>query len=540
MKERLAQLRAWMESREDEHLEFKEAKARFDFEELVKYCCALANERSGRIILGVTDKRPRRVVGTDAFRTLERTTAGLVERLHLRVEAEELAHPDGRVVLFHVPSRPVGMPVQYKGAYWMRGGDGLVPMTPDLLQRIFAEAQPDFSAQQCPGVRLEDLDPVAIDVFRRRWAEKSRRPELTDVPTGRLLEDAELLVSGAITYAGLILLGTRQALSRHLAQAEVIFEYRADEAAVEYQQRKEHREGFLLFHDDLWNMVNLRNTVFSYQEGLFRRDIAAFNEAAVREAILNAVSHRNYRLAGSTFVRQWPTKIEIVSPGGFPPEITPETILFRQSPRNRRIAEALARCGLVERSGQGADRMFQAALREGKLPPDFSRSDAYQVALILHGTVQDEAFVRFLERLGAETQRSLSVEDLVVLDAIRRGQRSPEALRDRLPELLAMGAIERIGRQRVMLANRFYVLKGRPGEYTRRRGLDRETKKALLLRHIQASGEDGAPFEEFTQVLPAAPRNELKVLLRELKVERQIHVRGKTRAARWYVGREAT
>jgi ATP-dependent DNA helicase RecG len=184
--------------------------------------------------------------------------------------------------------------------------------------------------------------------------------------------------------------------------------------------------------------------------------------------------------------------------------------------------------------------MFQAALREGKLPPDFSRSDAYQVALILHGTVQDEAFVRFLERLGAETQRSLSVEDLVVLDAIRRGQRSPEALRDRLPELLAMGAIERIGRQRVMLANRFYVLKGRPGEYTRRRGLDRETKKALLLRHIQASGEDGAPFEEFTQVLPAAPRNELKVLLRELKVERQIHVRGKTRAARWYVGREAT
>ena len=79
-----------MESREGEHLEFKEAKARFDFEELVKYCCALANERGGRIVLGVTDKRPRRVVGTAAFRTLERTTAGLVDRLHLTWRSRSL------------------------------------------------------------------------------------------------------------------------------------------------------------------------------------------------------------------------------------------------------------------------------------------------------------------------------------------------------------------------------------------------------------------------------------------------------------------
>lgn len=539
MKERLEQLRRWMEEREDEHLEFKEAKARFDFEELVKYCCALANERGGRVIFGVTDKRPRRVVGTNAFQALERTTAGLVERLHLRVEVEEFTHPDGRVVIFHVPSRPVGMPIQYKGAYWMRGGDGLVPMTPDMLQRIFAEAQPDFSAQVCPGSRPEDLDPAAVAVFRTRWAEKGRRPELLESPVARLLEDAELLVDGAVTYAALVLLGTRQALGRHLAQAEIVFEYRADEAAIEYQQRKEYRQAFLLFHDDLWSTVNLRNPIFSYQEGLFRRDIPAFNEGAVREAILNAVSHRDYRLAGSTFIRQWPARIEIVSPGGFPPEITPENILFRQSPRNRRIAEALARCGLVERSGQGADRMFQAALREGKLPPDFGKSDAYQVALTLHGTVQDEAFVRFVERVGAETQHSLSVEDLVLLHAILREQHAPKPFANRLPDLLAIGAVERLGRDRFMLAKRFYVLKGRPGEYTRQRGLDRETNKTLLLRHIEESGENGAPFEELSQVLPSASRNELKVLLRELKAEGRAHVRGTTRSARWYVGPEA-
>jgi ATP-dependent DNA helicase RecG len=187
MKALLEQLDQWLRAPEDEHLEFKEAKSRYDFEELVKYCCALANERGGRMILGVTDRRPRRIVGTGAFENLERTKKGLVERLHIRIEAEGLQHPDGRVLVFHVPSRPVGMPIQYQGAYWMRAGGSLTPMTPDMLQRVFAESQPDFSAETCSGATLEDTDPRAVEVFRAQWAAKGRRADLSDVPQGRLL-----------------------------------------------------------------------------------------------------------------------------------------------------------------------------------------------------------------------------------------------------------------------------------------------------------------------------------------------------------------
>ena len=151
----LDKLREWMEGKEDEHLEFKEAKNRFDFEELVKYCAAIANERGGKMILGVTNKRPRRVIGSRAFENLERTKAGLTERLHLRFEIDEVLHPDGRVLIFYIPSRPIGMPIQYKGAYWMRTGEGLVPMTPDRLKRIFEEAGPDFSAEICLGRYME-------------------------------------------------------------------------------------------------------------------------------------------------------------------------------------------------------------------------------------------------------------------------------------------------------------------------------------------------------------------------------------------------
>jgi ATP-dependent DNA helicase RecG len=532
----LDQLVELLARKEDEHLELKEAKNHFDFEKLVKYCAALANEGGGRIILGVTDKRPRRVVGTQAFQNLERTKAGLVDKLRLRIDADVIDHPDGRVIVFDVPPRPVGFPIQYKGAYWMRGGEDLVPMTQDMLQRIFAESQPDFSAELCRAATLSDLDTRAIARFRAKWIEKSRRADLRRMPADRLLEDAELTVDGAITFAALILLGTRRALGRHLGQAEVVFEYRSDDAAIGYQQRKEYREGFLLFEESLWETINLRNDLFSLQDGLFRREIPAFNESAVREAILNAVSHRDYRLAGSTFVKQFNQRLQIDSPGGFPAGVSPENILERQSPRNRRLADALARCGLVERSGQGADRMFSAAVSEGKLPPDFSRSDEYLVSVTLHGQVQDEDFLRFLERLGGETQRGLSLDDLIVLDAVHREARLPERVRARIPHLVALGAVERVSKTKLVLSKRFYVSRGRPGEYTRRKGLDRETRKALLVKHIESAGDQGAPLEELSQVLPEASRNELKVLLRELKQEGLAHTRGVKRGARWHIG----
>lgn len=537
MSELLDQLAAWMAASEDEHLEFKEAKNRFDFEELVKYCCAMANEGGGHIVLGVADKKPRRVVGSRAFEEFQRTKLGIIERLRLRIDAWEVTHVDGRVLVFQVPTRPRGVPIQYNGAYWMRGGESLVPMTPDMLKRIFDESQPDFSAEICAGAEFTDLDERAVETFRTRWAAKARRTDLEQFSVEQLLIDADLYSKGrGITYAALILFATEKAMARLLGQAEVVFEYRSDPTSVPYQQRAEFRCGILSFLDDVWGLINSRNEVYSLRDGPFRREIPAHNEDAVREAILNAVCHRDYRLFGPVFVRQNPRSLEVQSPGGFPIDVDASNILFRQSPRNRRLAEALARCGLVERSGQGADRMFKAAYESGKLPPDFSASGGESVTVVLHGVVQDEVFVTFLERIAAEKGVRFSVADLVVLDAVNRDLDIPEQVRARLTDLLASGAIERIDRNKLVLSRSFYVLKGRAGEYTRRAGLDRETRKELLLKHIAGTGDKGAPFDELSQVLPNASRNELKVLLREIKDAGRAHTRGTTRSARWHAG----
>ena len=203
------QLEEWLNAREDEHLEFKEAKNNFHFEKLVKYCAALANEGGGSIVLGVTDTRPRRVVGSTVFDQLERTKAGLAERLRLRVEAAELQHPDGRVLVFTAPARPIGVPIAAEGAYWMRAGEDLAPMTADMLRRILNEGGPDFSAEICRNATINDLDPNASDVLRTRWHQRTSNDAILQLSAEQLLRDAELVTEAGVTYAALILMGTR-------------------------------------------------------------------------------------------------------------------------------------------------------------------------------------------------------------------------------------------------------------------------------------------------------------------------------------------
>ena len=531
------ELQSWMNTREDEHLEFKEAKNNFDFETLVKYCVALANEKGGKMLLGITDKPPRKVVGSQAFPDIERTKAGLIDRLRLRIDAEEIQHPAGRVLVFQVPPRPIGMPIQYKGAYWMRGGEALMPMTPDLLKRIFAETRTDFSAEICTPAQLMDLDPTAVEILRRLWQRKSPGLDISTRPVKQLLSDAELVVDDQVTYAALILLGKREALGKYLAQAEIIFEYRPNEVPGPAAARREFRQGFLSVLDEIWQLINLRNDLQPFQQGLFVWDVPTFNERVVREAVLNAVSHRDYQHGGSVFIRQYPRRIEMVSPGGFPSGITPDNILRQQNPRNRRIAEVLGKCGLVERAGQGFDLIFRECIRQSKPLPDFSHTDAHSVCLTLHGEVQDPEFLRFLEEIGQERVAIFGTDDFLVVDLVHREQLVPNYLKSRVDHLLEQGIIERVGRGRsvrLLLSRRFYRHLGKAGTYTRKRGLDRETNKTLLLKHIQDNGEEGSRLQELMQVLPALSRAQVQKLLQSLKLEGYIHKIGVTRGARWY------
>ena len=533
------QFQAMLSAAEGTRLEFKEAKGTYPLEDLANYCVALANEGGGKMVLGVTDKRPRNIVGTQAFEEPGNAEYQLHQVLHHRIPVEEYFHEGCRVVIIHVPSRLPGTAWQYKGAYKKRAGQALVAMGEAELKAIFAETGPDFTAELIPGADFRDLQTEAVLEFRKRWHRRNPSLKLDTMLPEQVLADAELTVDGSITYAALILLGRPSAITRHLAQSELIFEYRSSEAAGPAADREEYREPFLLYYERLWNKINLRNDRQSYQDDFFRYDIPTFDETSIREAVLNAICHRDYRAGGSVFIRQYSRRLEIVSPGGFPPGITPENIADQQNPRNRRLAEALNRCGFIERSGQGVNLMIEQAVRQTKPLPDFSRSAAHEVFLTLSGTVQNPAFLRFIERLGADALSRFQTLDFITLDALSHERQLTEAMKSRLPDLIEAGAVESKGQgkgKHLFLSRELYVEMGKPGVHTRRQGLDHETNKELLLKHLKSCGPDGAQISELEQVLPANSRRSIQRLLNELKTEGRIRLEGIRELSRWVAG----
>ena len=167
------QFEKFLSEPEGTRLEFKSARTSYEFDKLVNYCVALANECGGTMILGVTDKRPRNVVGTSAFPEPGETEASLHRVFSRRIPIEEYHHGAKRVLIVHVPSRLPGTAWQHDGKYLKRAGDALVPMGDQELRAIFSEAGPDFSAETC-GASLADLSTDSIAEFRRRWARKTR------------------------------------------------------------------------------------------------------------------------------------------------------------------------------------------------------------------------------------------------------------------------------------------------------------------------------------------------------------------------------
>lgn len=516
---------------EDEHCEFKEWKTKDDFDGLTKYACALANEGGGRIVLGVADQRPRKIVGTQIWPQIEVTRKSLNQRIHLTTHWEEFQANEGRVLVITVPRHAYGLPAAWDGRSWMRNNDSLVPLSEARRKSIWEEIGRDYSSETCPGLTIGDLNPAALDAFRRAWviSLRARREDsgqrdaerIEGLGHEQLLRDTELLLpDGTLVNAALILFGSRQAVRRHLAQAELVYEFRNTPASGPADLRLEFQEGFFAWQDLLWQQVNepSRNPRQSFQSGLFVRQLPSFAERPVREALLNAVCHRDYLLGNSIFIHHAPTTLTIESPGGLLPQVTVETLLDRQAPRNRRLAEVFQRCGMVERSGQGMNLIFEDAITSAKQLPT-PEASPFQFKLTLHGVVQDPAFLAYLERVGQEKMRLYGTAHLLVLDSVRRDVLLPEGLKPLADRLVTDGLLERVSRgrgARLILSRTFASAIGESAAYTRRKGLDQDEGKLLLHKHLVHKKDQGAPLEELAQVLPSKSKRQIQHLLRLL------------------------
>ncbi len=155
--------------RQGESLEFKEAKNNFDRAKLFKYVVALANEGGGHLVLGMTDKKPREVVGTSAFRNTQDLKSDVRDNTGLSIQVFEKLISEKRLLVIRAPSRPNGTAYNYKGAYFMRCGSELVPMSEDRLREIFSESRSWDAETLREGLSAaevcEELDLEALHRF---------------------------------------------------------------------------------------------------------------------------------------------------------------------------------------------------------------------------------------------------------------------------------------------------------------------------------------------------------------------------------------
>lgn len=462
---------------------------------ILGYVVALCNEGGGYLVLGLEDAYPHKVIGTKQnLGSLGELESKIYSELGIRPFIYELFDNDGhRVVVIDVPPRPAGKVYAFEDVELMRVGEDLVPMDLRTLFAILQEEEPDFSQMICEKVSINDLDVGAIRILKEKYARKQNNPAFMSLSNQHALSDLKLVVDGKVTNAAVLLVGKEEVIDMYFPQAKVMHEYRNIEGQERFDQRVSFGQPFYLLIDKLWSAINARNGNVSVQEGPYLFDIPFFNEQVIREVVNNAFAHRNYRISSEIVIKQYPNKLSVISPGGFPLGVTIDNILTVSStPRNRLLADVLAKTGIVERSGQGIDIIFRQTLSEGKQKPDYSKTDDYQVTAILSSTVKEPAFAIFIQSIQQELpeNQKLSVFDILTFCDIREGRQPRD--KEIVKRLYHLGYLEKRGRTnavKFILPRRYYEIAGNMTEYSKLIDWDDEQIWAVLFPYLIKYGK---------------------------------------------------
>jgi ATP-dependent DNA helicase RecG len=314
--------------------------------------------------------------------------------------------------------------LKFEGVPLMRVGESLRNMSDEEMFAILSEKEPDFSAMICPALNLEDIDEAAIGILKKKYALKQNNPAFLNLKNEQILSDLKLLVSGGLTNASLILVGKEEAIKKYLPNAQINIEYRQTHSQTHFDKREVFLQPLFIAIDNIWNTVNARNRDNKINEGPYKFDLPFFNQEVIREAVLNAIAHRDYSISSEIVIKQYPDRITTINPGGFPKGVTKENLITVSStPRSRLLTEILEKTGLVERSGQGVDKIYRITISEGKPLPDYSKTDFFQVELTVTGEVIDKAFAAFItnEQSQRDKEDLLGTFEILLLYKIKEG-----------------------------------------------------------------------------------------------------------------------
>lgn len=543
--------------RESLTVEFKSDRSKLPDRELIEALVCLANAEGGELWLGVEDDGTPS--GLHAEHRLLEGLAGMVAARtspSLNVQAEAVEMKGVSVARIYV-SKAQGEVATTSGVYLRRrlkhdGTPECVAMLPhERSSRASSFGLLDVSAQPVAGATLADLDPLERERLRQAVQQYGGDRVLLELDD-EALDGALLLTvrqpdgSRVPTLTGLLLVGRETSIRQLVPTHEFAFQVLAQQAVRFNEFRR-----FPLLKALDWLETNFRpyNPEEELQVGLFRVPVPKVDLGAFREAVANALVHRDYHGRGAVHVRLEDDALVISNPGGLVDGVTLANLLVTEPrPRNPALADAMKRIGVVERSGRGVDKIFRGMLKFGRPAPDYSYTNAQSVVLRLPTAEADLDFRRLVVEHERATHAELPIDSLIALAALRESkrvttdelavliQRDATSAKRTLEALTEAGLVEAHGSTRgrsYTLSASLYQAAGDKAAYTRQAGFAPIQHEQMVLNYVQQHGQIKRAE---VMGLCRVSTDQAAKLLKKLKDRGAIVQSGKNRGATYTLG----
>lgn len=519
---------------EHEGLDFKESA-----NHLTDALAAMSMTDGGVLALGVSDDRVVKGCSLDQ-KTFDRVSRA-AHSCNVAVDTKEIAVAETTVTLIGVPDVRGRIITTPDGRLLRRVGSDNQPLVGDALAR-FVRQREERSAEE-EGVLGFPVQEIEVELVNRALAGDGR-PRTTRRSLMRALTDLGLArpadppLDPHLTRAAVLLFAKDPTSVLPGAVVQIVRRVGVGPGPGAVSERTELTGPLPRLVEDVLNRVDQLTSRYEAVVGSHRESFPEYPRPVLREAILNALAHRDYGLSGATVdVTIWDDRIEVQSPGSLPGHITADNMRSEHYSRNRRLMRVLKLLNLVEEYGEGVDRMYVEMESRLMDPPQFLPTAA-SVTVTLHNrsalSVDDQAWLALLGHVALTPP-----ERRTLVLARHEGQVTPRRLRGMLG-----ASIDVDGVIATALSNGLLVRQGRGGgihyvlsdEIVMRAGgggLEaRSRTRQMLLDELRR--RSSMSTAEAADALPDTDRTLVKQMLDDLVRTGAARAEGRTRARRYY------
>ncbi len=436
---------------------------------ILETLAAFANSEGGQIVVGVD--AAGRVSGDVTAEDIDGILQMSLYKIRppLRVEVEMVEMPQGTVAVLSAP-RSADLHSLIDGRVLVRRGAENVTLTgPDLTLLASSRASGSYELERVPGATLADFD---LDVVHEYIEHRKRRQPRAFVGSSESLlkQIGALTEDGTATVLGVLLFGREPQL--FLPQAGLTFvkfagsQRRGESGQIGYGRREDIQGPLARIIERAWQVIWEEMDKRAVVRGLSREEQTEYPATSVREALVNAVAHRDYRIPGRRIeALMYRDRLEVTSPGGLPGYITLQNIVDEHFSRNPRIVNGLLQWGYIEELGLGIDKMIEAMVAEGHPPPEFKATPHSFTVILRKGREVGQP------GLMPQWERDMNERQMQALQYVQQHGRitnreyrrlcphvSAETLRLDLVDLVDKGVLLKIGDKR----GTHYILKRQP------------------------------------------------------------------------------